>query len=59
MIGNKLKKRKNFNLLLFKILKKIQLPLEYKKKKSNFIIINNFSNKSVKIGVKTILEKIL
>ena len=59
MIDNKLKKRKNFNLLLFKILKKIQLPLEYKKKKSNFIIINNFSNKSVKIGVKTILEKIL
>ena len=37
----------------------MQLPLSYKKKKSNYIIKNNFTNKSVKISVKKILKKIL
>ena len=39
--------------------KKIQLPLEYKKKKSQFIIKNNFTKKSVKRGIKNILKEIL
>ena len=38
-----LKKRKNFNLRLFKKFKAIQLPLSYKKKNSNFIIKNSFT----------------
>ena len=58
-INKKLKKRKNFNLKLFKKFKKIQLPIEYKKKKSQFILKNNFTNKFVKKGVKIILKKIL
>ena len=58
-ILNRLKKRKNFNLKLIKKFKKIQLPLEYKKKKSNYIIKNNFNNKSMKKNVKIILNKIL
>ena len=39
--------------------KDIQLPLDYKKKKSQFIIKNNFTNKSVKKGVEIILKEIL
>jgi dephospho-CoA kinase len=35
-ILKRLKKRKNFNQKLFKKFKKIQLPLDYKKKKSTF-----------------------
>ena len=58
-INKRLKKRKNFNLKLFKKFKKIQLPIEYKKKKSQFILKNNFSNKFVKKGVKIILKEIL
>jgi|TARA_B110000438_G_scaffold303685_1_gene366487 dephospho-CoA kinase len=58
-IHKKLKKRENFDLKLFKKFKKIQLPLEYKKKKSNFIVKNNFTNNSVKKSVKIILNKIL
>jgi len=57
-INKKLKKRPNFNKILFKKFKKIQLPLDYKKKKSNFIIKNNFTKKSVKLGIKNILKKI-
>ena len=55
----RLKKRKNFNLKLFKKFKDIQLSLEYKKKKSKFIIKNDFTNKSVKKGINIILKQIL
>ena len=50
-------KRKNYNKKLMKKFKKIQLPLDYKKKKSHFIIKNNFTNKSVKTNIKNILNK--
>ena len=55
----RLKKRKNFNLDLLNKFKRIQLPPSYKKKKSNFIIKNNFNNKSAKINVERVLKKIL
>ncbi len=57
MFIKKLKKRDNFNLDLYNQFKKIQLPLSYKKKKSNHIIKNNFTNKSVNISIKKILKK--
>ena len=57
-ISKRLKKRANFNKILFKKFKKIQLSLDYKKKKSNFIIKNNFTKKSVKLSIKNILKKI-
>ena len=58
-ILKKLRKRKNFNLSVFNKFKKIQLPLSYKKKKSHFIIKNNFTNNSAKISIRKILRKIL
>ena len=58
-ILKRLKKRTNFNLRLFNIFKKIQLPLDYKKKKSQFVIKNNFTKKSVKKGVNLVLKEIL
>ena len=53
-----LKKRKNFNQKLLKKVKAIQLPISYKKKKSHFIVKNNFTKKSVKDGIRSILNKI-
>jgi len=58
-IINNLKKRKNYNLRIIKILKKFQLSLNYKKKKSDFIIKNNFKVQPVKKSVKLIKKKIL
>ena len=55
----RLKKRPGFNNKLFIKFKKIQLPLDYKMKKSHFIIKNNFTNKSVKRDIKYILKRIL
>tara|TARA_B110000238_G_scaffold177405_1_gene199277 strand:+ start:2437 stop:3006 length:570 start_codon:yes stop_codon:yes gene_type:complete len=58
-IFKRLKKRKNFNLKLLKRFKNIQLSLDYKKKKSNFIIKNDFTSKSVNVSIKKILKDIL
>ena len=58
-IYKRLRKRTNFNLELVKKFKKLQLPIEFKKKKSSFIIKNNFKNKSLKKDVKKVLKKIL
>tara|TARA_Y100000768_G_C23901413_1_gene645273 strand:+ start:146 stop:715 length:570 start_codon:yes stop_codon:yes gene_type:complete len=58
-ILKRLKKRANFNKKLISKFKNIQLSLDYKKKKSKFIIKNNFKKKTVKIAIKNILKEIL
>ena len=58
-INKRLKKRPNVNLKIVEKFKKLQLPVELKKKKSDFIIKNNFRNNSIKKNVKIVLEKIL
>jgi len=55
----RLRKRKNFNSKLLTKFKNIQLSLDYKKKKSQFIIKNNFTNKSVNRSIQKILKDIL
>src|SRR5210317_1088652 len=55
----RLKKRKNFNNLLFHKLKKIQFPLDIKKRHSHYVIKNNFKKDSVRKNVKDILNKVL
>ena len=57
-IMKRLKKRPNFNTKLLTQFKKIQLPLEYKKKNSHFIINNNFTKKSVNNKIKAILKQL-
>ena len=58
-ILKRLKKRENFNLKIMNRFRKIQLPLDYKRKKSNFIIKNNFTNKNIKYQIRYILKQIL
>ena len=58
-VFKRLKKRDNFNKQLFRKLKNIQLSLSYKKKKSEFIIKNDFSKKTVKRAIRNILEEII
>ena len=58
-ILKRLKKRPNYNEGILKKLKKFQLPLEIKKKKSHYIIKNNFKRKSVINNVKLIKHKII
>ena len=58
-IEKRLKKRVNFNRKLISKFKKIQFSSVYKKRKSNFIIRNNFEKKSLNKSIKTILNEIL
>ena len=58
-ILKRLKKRENFNSKLLQKFKNIQLPLDYKKNKSDFIIKNDFTKKKIKKSIKLILRKIL
>ena len=58
-IMKNLKNRKNYNPQILKVLKKFQLPLELKRKKSNYIINNNFRKLYIKKNIKIIKNKIL
>lgn len=54
-INKRLKKRTNINSKVVEKFKKLQLPIEVKKKRADFIIKNNFTKKNVKKAVKKIL----
>ena len=54
-IFKKLIKRKNFNEKLFNKFKKIQFSSQYKMKKSNFIIKNDFTKKTINNNINKIL----
>tara|TARA_A100001015_G_scaffold186686_1_gene207839 strand:- start:1495 stop:2064 length:570 start_codon:yes stop_codon:yes gene_type:complete len=58
-ILKRLKKRKNFNMKILNNFKMLQLSLVLKKKKSQFIIKNNFKENSVKIRVKEIIKNLI
>ena len=58
-INQRLKKRVNFKWKIHEKFKKLQLPLEIKRRKSNFVIKNNFKNSFIKKDVKMILNNIL
>jgi dephospho-CoA kinase len=58
-INKRLLKRLNFKPKIVEKFKKIQLNLQLKKKKSDFIIKNNFTKKYLKKDVKRIMQKIL
>ena len=55
-INKRLKKKYRKNLKIVKKFKKLQLPLELKRRKSDFIIKNNFKNNNIKKNVKNVLE---
>ena len=58
-IQKRLEKKSNYNAKILNKLKKFQLPLEIKKKKSNFLIKNNFRSSYVRKNVKVLKNKIL
>ena len=58
-INKRLKKKLNINPKIVTKFKKLQLPVELKKRQSDFIIKNNFRNDSIKKNVKKVKEKIL
>ena len=58
-LKKRLKKRSNYNEKIFRKLKKLQLPVEIKRKKSDFTIKNNFRQQRIKKNVKILVKRIL
>ena len=58
-ILKRLKKRRNFNKKLLNKFKNIQFSNSFKKKKSQYTIKNDFTEKSVKNSIKAILNEII
>jgi len=58
-INKRLKKRRDVNPKIIEKFKKLQLPVELKKKQADYIIKNNFRNNSTKKHVKKVIKKIL
>ena len=58
-VQKRIKKRKNFNNFLLKKLKKLQLSSSIKKKRSHYVIKNNFRKNLARKNVKDIINKIL
>ena len=58
-IQKRLEKKSNYNAKILNKLKKFQLPLEIKKRKSEFLIKNNFRSSYVRKNVKVLKSKIL
>ena len=58
-IEKRLKKRPSFNRKLFKKFKKIQFKQDYKRKKSDYVLKNKFTELSVKKEIKKILNHII
>ena len=56
-IIKKLKKRKNYNKKIINKLRRLQLSIEFKKKKSDYIIKNNFKSSNLKKHVKILKKK--
>ena len=58
-ILKRLNKRNNFNKDLFSKFQNIKFTLRYKKKKSKFVIKNDFTKKTVKKAIRYILKEII
>tara|TARA_Y100001970_G_C14220797_1_gene852566 strand:+ start:584 stop:1159 length:576 start_codon:yes stop_codon:yes gene_type:complete len=59
LINKGLKKRNNSNIKLLKKLEKFQQPLNIKKKKSSYVIINDFTDENLKKKINIIKKRIL
>ena len=58
-VNKEIKKRPNFNKILVGKFKKLQLSLSQKRKKSHYVLNNNFKSEIVKKAVKVLKKKIL
>ena len=58
LINTALKKRNKSNIKFLKKLSKLQLPLVIKKKKSDYVINNNFKSGDIKKKINIIKNKI-
>ena len=59
MLDKKLQQRPGYNKKMVSMLRKIQLPIEEKKSKADFVLVNNYNKKTMQLRVKELLDRII
>jgi len=59
MLDKKLQQRPGYNKKMVSMLRKIQLPIEEKKSRADFVLENNYNKKTMQLRVKELLDRII
>jgi len=59
MLDKKLQQRPSYNKKMVSMLRKIQLPIEEKKVRADFVLVNNYNKKTMQLRVKELLDRII
>lgn len=59
MLDKKLQQRPGYNKKMVSMLRKIQLPIEEKKSRADFVLVNNYNKKTMQLRVKELLDRII
>jgi len=59
MLDKKLQQRPGYNKKIVSMLRKIQLPIEEKKVRADFVLVNNYNKKTMQLRVKELLDRII
>ena len=59
MLDKKLQQRPGYNKKMVSMLRKIQLSIEEKKSRADFVLVNNYNKKTMQLRVKELLDRII
>jgi dephospho-CoA kinase len=59
MLVKKLQQRLGYNKKMVSMLRKIQLPIEEKKSRADFVLVNNYNKKTMQLRAKELLDRII
>ena len=59
LLDKKLQQRPGYNKKMVSMLRKIQLPIEEKKSRADFVLVNNYNKKTMQLRVKELLDRII
>ncbi len=59
ILDKKLQQRPGYNKKMVSMLRKIQLPIEEKKSRADFVLVNNYNKKTMQLRVKELLDRII
>ena len=59
MLVKKLQQRPGYNKKMVSMLRKIQLSIEEKKSRADFVLVNNYNKKTMQLRVKELLDRII
>jgi dephospho-CoA kinase len=59
ILDKKLQQRPGYNKKMVSMLRKIQFPIEEKKSRADFVLVNNYNKKTMQLRAKELLDRII